>query len=303
MRTFRFGVNTLPSDHDDWALGCRVTEEQGFDLLLAPDHLGSHSPLAALGAAAAVTTRMRLGTYVLNNEFWNPALLAREVATLDRISGGRFELGLGSGYMKREFEDAGIPWLPHADRTANLVAALDELDRRLAEGGQEPRPVQCPRPPVLIGGHGPSTLALAARRADTVAFSGVTQTRGRKMGVFTMAGAAETRQRVELVREAAGERAFESGVLVQKVIVTDDAEKEVAQITERVGEELLPKGESLLDCPYLLVGTPREIADTLLRRRAEFGFTHVVTHGPSRDALAEVIPLIRAAEAAWVAGT
>lgn len=308
MRTFRFGVNTLPTAHSTaaptptspWAESCRTTEEQGFDVLLAPDHLGSAAPFPALAAAAAVTTRLRLGTYVLNNEFWNPALLTREAATLDRLSGGRFELGLGSGHMKSEFEDAGIPWRPHADRTANLEATLDELDRRLTEGGQEPQPVQRPRPPLLIGGHGPATLALAARRADIVAFSGASQTRGRKMGVFTMAGAAETRQRVDLVREAAGERAdrIESGVLVQAVIVTDDAGKAVAEIVERVGGELLPRGESLLDCPYLLVGTPREMADTLLRRRAEFGFTHVVTHGPFRDALAEVIPLVRAAEAA-----
>ncbi|WP_017587581.1 TIGR03621 family F420-dependent LLM class oxidoreductase [Nocardiopsis ganjiahuensis] len=305
MRNFRFGVNMLASDldhsdHITLAESCRDIEEQGYDVLLAPDHLGFWAPFPVLAAAAAATTRLRLGTYVLNNEFWNPALLAREVATLDRLSGGRFELGLGSGHMKSEFEDAGLPWRPHADRTGSLVATLDELDRRLAPGGQEPQPVQRPRPPLLIGGHGPATLTLAARRADIVAFSGMTQTRGRKMGVFTAAGAAETRQRVDLVREVAGERAeeIESSVLVQTVVVTDDAEKAVAEIVARVGEELLPEGESLLDCPYLLVGTPREMADTLLRRRAEFGFTHVVTHGHSREALAEVIPLVHAAEAA-----
>lgn len=298
MTTFRFGVNALQADFDTWADSCRSIEEQGFDILLAPDHLGWSAPFAILTAAAAATTRLRLGTYVLNNEFWNPALLAREVATLDRLSGGRFELGLGSGHMKSEFEDAGIPWLPHAERTARLAATLDELDRRLAEGGQEPLPAQRPRPPLLIGGHGPKTLTMAARRADIVAYSGLTQVRGAKMGVFGMAGVAETRQRVDLVREAAGERAdrIESSVLLQTVVVTDDAEKAAAGFAEKLGEDRMPRGESLLDCPYLLVGTPQEMADRLLRRRDEFGFTHVVTHGPFGDALAEVIPLVRAAE-------
>ena len=298
MTPFRFGINTARIDLESWAEDSRTAEEQGFDVLLAPDHLGSASPFVQLAVSAAVTDRIRLGTYVLNNEFWNPALLAREVATLDRLSGGRFELGLGSGHMKSEFEDAGIPWLPHADRTANLEASLEELDRRLTEGGQEPQPLQRPRPPLMIGGHGPKTLRMAAERADIVAFSGLTQVRGEKMGVFGVAGADETRQRVELVREAAGVRAdgIESSVLVQTVVLTDDAEKAAAEIAEKLGADRLPQGESLLDCPYLLVGTAQEMADTLLRRREEYGFTHVVTHGPFRDALAEVIPLVRAAE-------
>ncbi len=286
----------LTEEPGDWADVCRTVEEQGFDVLLAADHLGAASPFVRLATAAATTSRLRLGTYVLNNEFWNPALLAREVATLDQVSGGRFELGLGSGHMKSEFDDAGIPWLPHAERTANLAASLDELDRRLAEGGQEPQPVQRPRPPLLIGGHGPATLTMAAERADTVGFSGLTQRRRRRLGEFSVADSAETLRRVELVRERAAGRGYESSVLIQMVAVTDDVEATAARILEQAGPGTFSEEEPLWENPYLLMGTPQGIADTLLERRDRYGFSHVVTQAPYRDALAEVIPLVRAAE-------
>ncbi|NKY99798.1 TIGR03621 family F420-dependent LLM class oxidoreductase [Nocardiopsis alborubida] len=296
MRRFRFGTNMLADEPGDWADVCRAVEAQGFDVLLAPDHLGMASPFVRLAAAAAVTSRLRLGTYVLNNEFWNPALLAREAATLDQVSGGRFELGLGSGHMKSEFDDAGILWRPHAERTANLVAALDELDRRLAEGGQEPRPVQSPRPPLLIGGHGPATLTMAAERADIVGFSGLTQRRRRRLGEFSVADSAETLRRVELVRERAAGRGYESSVLVQMVAVTDDVEATTARILEQAGPGVFPEGEPVWENPYVLIGTPREIADRILERRERYGFSYVVTQAPYRDALAEAIPLVRAQE-------
>jgi probable F420-dependent oxidoreductase len=294
--SFRFGVNSLGTGIEQWPDTCRAAQEQGYDVLLVPDHLDAPSPFVLLAVAAAAVDRLRLGTYVLNNEFWNPALLAREIATLDRISGGRVDLGLGSGHMKWEFEDAGLPWRPHPERTGRLAAALDELERRFGAGGHEPAPLQRPRPPLLIGGHGTRTLTLAAERADIVAFSGLTQRRGRRMGDFAVAGTAETRRRVDLVRRHAGERAYESSVLLQAVTVTDDAERAAAELAERYGPGVLPDDEPVLDNPYLLVGTPEEMADTLLRRRREYGFAHIVTHGPFRDALARVIPLVRARE-------
>lgn len=298
MRTFRFGVNSLSSEAADWAESCRVAEEQGYDVLLAPDHLGGDSPFGLLTAAALATSRLRLGTYVLNNEFWNSALLAREAATLDRISGGRLELGLGAGHMKSEFDDAGIPWRPHSERVARLASSLDELDRRLREGGQEPQPVQRPRPPLLVGGHGPSTLTLAAERADIVAFSGLTQRPKHAYGVFDVAGVEQTLERVELVRAAAGGRDYESSVLIQMVQVTDDVERTAEEIRAQLGEVAVSGEEPLWENPYLLIGTPEEMARTLLARRDRFGFTHVVTHNPFRDALAQVIPLVRELEQA-----
>lgn len=293
MRPFRFGVNSQQNDPADWAETCRTVEEQGFDVLLCPDHLGAPSPFGLLAAAARTTTRLRLGTYVLNNEFWNPALLAREAATLDQLSDGRLELGLGAGHMKSEFDDAGIPWRPHAERVARLEESLAELDTRLRGEDQGPRPVQRPRTPFLVGGHGPATLDLAARWADTVAFSGLDQRRGADPGQFSLAPSTQILERVERVREAAGSRDPELSVLIQAVQVTDDVEATAAQLTEQFGTDVVPEGEPLWEHPCVLLGTPEEMARSLRERRERFGFTHVVTHGPFRDALAQVIPLMR----------
>ncbi|QUX21490.1 MULTISPECIES: TIGR03621 family F420-dependent LLM class oxidoreductase [Nocardiopsis] len=290
MRRMRFGVNIIDADTArTWTDTCRTVEERGYDLLLAPDHLDTGGPFTLLGAAAAATERLRLGTYVLNNEFWNTALLAREAVTLDRLSGGRFELGLGAGHMKWEFEDAGIPWRAHAERLADLAAAVDGLDARLGED----------RPPLLIGGHGAATLALAAERADIVGVAGLTQRKGARMGVFRVGGAEETDERVALVRERAAGRDIELSVLLQHVEVTDDVEKSAAALVKLVWPGVVPDHEPLWENPYLLMGTPQEMADALVRRRDRYGFTHVVAlGGRGDDALAEVIPLVRAREAA-----
>ncbi|MUL41020.1 TIGR03621 family F420-dependent LLM class oxidoreductase [Streptomonospora sp. PA3] len=297
MRKFRFGFNSRQEEIDRWAQACRSAEESGFDIVQTPDHLGAASPFALLAAAAAVTSRIRLGTLVLNNEFWNPALLAREAATVDRISGGRLELGLGAGHMKSEFEAAGIPWRSHAERLERLERSIGELDRLFAEDGQEPLPHQVPRPPLLIGANGDRGLELAARHADIVGFSGLTQVKGARMGTFRVADREETRRRVDFVRSKAGQRAdaLEFNVLVQAVIVTDDAEKSAAELVAAYSATGLDTVEKVLACPYVHIGTAAEIAAALVADREEFGFSFITTHGPSRDALAEVIPVVREA--------
>ncbi|MFC3998824.1 TIGR03621 family F420-dependent LLM class oxidoreductase [Nocardiopsis sediminis] len=295
MTTFRFGVNFGKTEIGRWTDFCRSSERLGFDVILAPDHLGAPSPFAMLAAAAVATTRVRLGTLVVNNEFWNPAMLAREAATVDRLSGGRLELGLGAGHMKAEFDRAGIPWRPHAQRVDRLEGAIRELDTLFAEDGQQPLPRQVPRPPLLIGAHGERTLALAARHADIIGFGGLTQLKGRRMGEFGIAGPAETRERVDFVRECAGSRAahLEFNVLVQGVFLTGDAEKKAAELAEEFAVNGLDSAQAVLDSPYLLVGTAEEIAAEVVAARDRYGFSYVSTHGPYRDALAEVIPLVR----------
>ncbi|MFD0775493.1 TIGR03621 family F420-dependent LLM class oxidoreductase [Streptomonospora algeriensis] len=295
MRKFRFGFSGRQDDIDRWMQVCRSAEEAGYDSVQVPDHLGAASPFALLAAAAAVTSRLRLGTLVLNNEFWNPALLAREAATVDRVSGGRLELGLGAGHMKSEFEAAGIPWRSHAERMERLERSIGELDRLFAEDGQEPLPHQVPRPPLLIGAHGDRGLELAARHADIVGFSGLSQIKGARMGNFRVADLEETRRRVDFVRTQAGQRAdaLEFNLLVQVVIVTDDAEKSAAEMAEAHAANGLDTARKVLDVPYVLIGTPAEIAAELIAHREEFGFSYVTTHGPYREALSEVIPVVR----------
>lgn len=296
MVNFRFGANfSSPDSVDGWVEYCRTTEQMGFDAVLAPDHLGAPAPFAMLAAAATATERLRLGTYVVNNGFWNPAMLAREAATVDRLSGGRLELGLGLGYVRSEFDDAGIPWKPYAERLERLESSIDELDRLFSDGGQPPVPAQRPRPRLMIGGHGERLLRLAARRAGIVAFTGAVQDPEAASGTLKLVGAEEVRRRVEFVRREAGSRAeqLEFGALVQYVAVTDDREAVARALVEEFGDNGLDSADKIMESPFVLVGTVEQIAAEILHNYGQFGFSYIVTHEPYRDALGQVIPVVR----------
>src|SRR4051812_2717534 len=168
---------------DELLAAARTAEAAGFDVLTTADHLGYGAPFAVLAAAAAVTERVRLRTYVLNVYFWNSALLAREVATLDRLSAGRLELGLGAGHMQREHDDAGLPFPPIAQRVAELERVLLDVRRRLADPDHRPAPVQAPVP-VSVGAWGNASMALAARQAEIISLTGAVQVKGQPAGTL-----------------------------------------------------------------------------------------------------------------------
>ncbi len=139
-RSFRFSTNTFGlRSGADFVAYCRRVEELEYDTLFAADHLGSTAPFQMLVAAAAATSRLRLGTLVLNVPFWNPALLAREIVTADVLTGGRLEVGLGSGHMKWEFDEAGITFEPFGARADRLEATIAEIGVILAAGGYQQR--------------------------------------------------------------------------------------------------------------------------------------------------------------------
>ncbi|MGH3430187.1 MAG: LLM class flavin-dependent oxidoreductase, partial [Mycobacteriales bacterium] len=143
MSEVTFGINVgAVSSQREFTQLVRCADALGYDVFAAPDHLGALAPFAALTAAGMISERLRLRTYVLNTGFWNPALLAREVATLDVLSQGRAELGLGAGHMKSEHDDARLPWLPLGRRVQALEEMVLEVRRRLADDAHQPRPVQ-----------------------------------------------------------------------------------------------------------------------------------------------------------------
>jgi probable F420-dependent oxidoreductase len=145
-RPFRFGVNLLePASAEEWRAKCRRAEELGYDVILVPDHLGMPAPFPALVAAAEATERPRLGTFTLNAGFWNPTLLAREVATTDALTGGRLELGLGTGYVRAEHEAAGLPFGSPGERVDHLRRTVKELKRLLGSDEHQPQAAQRPR--------------------------------------------------------------------------------------------------------------------------------------------------------------
>ncbi|MFF7212584.1 TIGR03621 family F420-dependent LLM class oxidoreductase [Streptomyces sp. NPDC008238] len=301
-RRFRFGVNLLePAQGDAWARKCRRVEALGYDVLQVPDHLGWPAPFPSLVAAAHATRRTRLGTFVLNAAFWNPVLLAREVATTVRLTGGRLELGLGAGYVREEFERAGLPYGTARDRVDHLERTLGTLAGLLpgpdGAGSAGGSGTGVPLPPLLLGGNGPRMLRLAARHAAVVAFTGAEADPGADDGSMRLLSAATVEERVAAARGYAAAYGTdpEFNVLVQRVVVTGDrraAARELAPHAPHLDEE------ELLDLPTLLVGTVAEIAEQLRRGRERFGFGYVTVLEGAMEAFAPVIAELRRGEPA-----
>ncbi|HJT03399.1 MAG TPA: TIGR03621 family F420-dependent LLM class oxidoreductase [Pseudonocardiaceae bacterium] len=312
MKPFRFSYNIFGiHSRDDFINNCRRAERQGYDTVFAADHLGVAAPFAALVAAAEATQRLRVGTLVLNAPFWNPALLAREVATTDVLTGGRLEVGLGAGHMKWEFDEAGIEWEPFGARVERLATTIAHLRREFARDGypqQAPlrqefdipvlRPVQrigfggC-GPPLIIGGTGDRVLRLAAEQADIVSIAGALQVRGQPPGTMRLGTAAEAGERVRYARQCAGERAdhLEWHVLIQAVVQTGDRSTAAAALARRFGDTMT--AEEILATPFVLIGTIEQMAEQIRRNRERYGFTYYTVHGPFADTFAPVIAQLR----------
>jgi len=320
MRDFRFSFNIFGiTSRDSFVAECREAEEYGYDTVFAADHLGIPAPFPLLVTAAEATQRLRVGTLVLNAAFWNAALLAREVATADILTDGRLELGLGSGHMKWEFDEAGIGWHGPTTRAAALDRMIGELKRyfstelpRRGSGRSAPQPVQRVGfgghgPPLLVGGTGDGVLRIAAQHAQIVGLAGAYQVKGQPPGTFRLGTAAEADERTAYARSCAGDRAenIEWHVLVQAVIVTDDrraaAEGLVAEFRrhfEALGvadESAMLTTDAALETPLLLIGTVDEIAAQLRRGRERWGHSYITVHEPYMRAFAPVIERLRGA--------
>ena len=291
---------------------CHRAENYGYDTIFAADHLGHAAPFQAVVAAAAATDRLRVGTLVVNVPFWNPALLAREIATADILTEGRLEVGLGSGHMKWEFDEAGIPWEPHGARADRLAATIGEVSRLFAGTGYEEQaelrqrlgfppllPVQRQGfggygPPLLVGGSGDRVLRIAAETADIIGIGGLFQVTGQPPGVFRLCTAAEADERVRFARDCAGKRAdeVEWHALIQVVRVTEDRRAAAAELAEQYHGTVT--AEEILVNPFLFVGTIEEMAEQVIRNRARYGFTYYTVHEPFLDVFAPVIYRVRA---------
>lgn len=295
-RPFRFGVNLLePASAEEWRAKCRRAEELGYDVILVPDHLGMPAPFPALVAAAEATERPRLGTFTLNAGFWNPTLLAREVATTDALTGGRLELGLGTGYVRAEHDSAGLPFGSPGERVDHLRRTVEELKRLLGSDEHQPQAAQRPRVPLLIGGNGDRMLRLSAEHADIAAFTGARTVPGSATGQLTPITADELDERVARYLKLAEdhrEEPPELNLLLQMVIGTEDREAAVQPFLELVPDMTV---DQVLDLPISLVGTLDELAEQVLARRERYGFTYLTVLEPYMEAFAPVMERVRGA--------
>lgn len=286
MRPFRFlgPIGDGIVDARALAAEARRAESIGLDVLIRSDHLlEQHAPLPVLAAVAAVTEHVRLATFVLNVYLRHPAVLAQELASIDVISGGRLEIGMGAGWNEPEYRAIGIPYDPVPVRVARLAEVVRVLKGcfgpepfsyqgesfTITDHDGHPKPVQRPHPPLFLGGGGKRALSLAGREADIVGLA----PRPNDPRSFTAAGTAE---KIGWVREAAGDRfgtlefnAYPSG---GPVVITDDARGVAAERAQRLGLTV----EEVLDSPHIYIGSVAGLTEKILGLRERFGISSVM---------------------------
>ncbi|AMY20994.1 LLM class F420-dependent oxidoreductase [Rhodococcus kroppenstedtii] len=319
VRPFRFAAGGEGNPDEGGARRfvklAQKAEELGYDSFMIPDHLGNQvGPIAALGALAVATDKIRLGTAVLANGFRHPAVLAKDATTIDQISGGRLEFGIGAGWMKEEYDKAGIAYESPGVRIEKLDESLTILDVLLR--GQEctfegkhyqvrglqgsPRPRQGPRPPIAVGGGGPRMLALAAKHADIISLVPSTTKEGKlKLSEITMEKSIE---RVEVIRRAAGDRFadIELNWTITTILISDDREQTAEMVLGALDNGFPPNMdvdvkltvEDVLRSPYIAIGSFEEIAEQVRGVRAATGMSYVGVFPTQMEAFAPVIPLL-----------
>jgi probable F420-dependent oxidoreductase len=300
---FRFGVQlSKASSGREWRELARRIEGLGYSTLFIPDHFDDQfGPLVALTVAAEATSTLRVGSLVFGNDYRHPVVLAKEVATLDLLSEGRVEFGLGAGWMSTDYVQAGIDDDPPSVRIERMAESLAVMKALWSTGSctfagkhyridgaiGEPRPHRHPHPLIVVGGGGRRVLTLAAKEADVVGINpslapGVI---GPEVLGSTTPDAYD--RRLEWVRTAAGDRfdELELQCLTFVVQIVPDREKAVA----RLAGALSVSAEHVAGTPIALIGTIEEITQTLRERRARFGFSYVVVHEAEMEAFAPVV--------------
>ncbi|MFV0308070.1 MAG: TIGR03621 family F420-dependent LLM class oxidoreductase [Desertimonas sp.] len=302
-RPFRFGVQVQATpDAATWTELARRVEGSGYDVLTMPDHFTEQfAPVPALMTAAAVTERLRIGALVFDNDYKHPLVLAKELATMDVLSDGRVEIGLGAGWMRSDYDESGIAYDRAGVRIDRFVEGLAVIKGCLSEGpfsfnGEhytitdydgKPLPVQRPRPPILIGGGGPRVLGIAAREAEIVGING-TMAAGvigpEAISTMTLEAVEE---KLAIVGAAAGGRAddIELNIRVFFVKVTDDR----AGTIDAVARTIEVDPTMIERSPFALIGSVDQIVEDIVRRREQLGFSYLIVGAENVDEFAPVV--------------
>src|SRR5258706_2796962 len=300
-RPFRFAVTArFAGTGAKWRDVARRAEDLGYDVLLVTDHMGPQlAPIPALMAAADATTRLRVGSFVFANDSRNPVMLAKEVATIDVLSGGRIEVGIGAGWKTGDYRELGIAYDAPAVRVSRLEESVVLLKRLLSEEQVDhtgehytvrgakviPRPLQRPHPPLMIGGGGPRALRLAAQQADIVTFRPQVNASGPpRLDAITEKALTDRRMRF---RTAPGERAerVQLNVFVFDAAVTDRGRSLMAAVSGY----LLRAANGLVRSPIVIYGSRASLRQGLLERRQRLGISYISVPG---NAMREFAPIV-----------
>jgi probable F420-dependent oxidoreductase len=314
---FRFGViNEMALPAGEWIEHVRRVEELGFHTFLirdhfVPDFFGDQlAPVPAMMAAAAATTTLRVGTLVLDNDYRHPVILAKEAATIDVLSGGRLEFGIGAGWLRSEYEGAGMTFDAASVRIGRLEEALRVFKGLFGDGpfslaGEHytireienyPTPVQRPHPPILIGAGKPRMLRLAGREADIVSILTTSVATGTLEDDPTERLARSVELKLALVREGAGERfdRIELSLIPTLVITAERRHAAERMIRERGWSGVTV--DDVLEMPSVFIGSVDQICDDMLARRERFGFSYYVVSDTVMESFAPIVARLTRAE-------
>jgi probable F420-dependent oxidoreductase len=302
-RPFRFGVQVdKATDRATWVRLARTAESLGYSCLTMPDHFGDQlAPVPALMAAADATERLRVGALVWDNDYKHPVVMAKELATMDLLSDGRLEIGLGAGWMISDYEQSGMPYDRAGVRIDRFVEGLDIIKRAMQPGSFShrgthytitdyegfPRPVQAPCPPVLIGGGGKRVLTIAAQQADIVGINATLHAGVIGPDAIATMTAEAVDDKVAIAREAAGARLddIEWNVRAFMVNVTEHRAQAMDGIAGAIGVD-----RSMVETtPFALIGTPSQLVDDLRERREKWGFSYIIVGGAYVESFAPVV--------------
>lgn len=310
LRPFRFGVlceqmNTRQA----WIDKARQIEDAGYATLLIRDHFiaepfgDQFAPIAALMAAADATTTLRVGNLVIDNDYRHPVILAKEATTLDVLSNGRFELGLGAGWAKQEYEQAGMPFDAPGVRVSRLEEALQVLkglwaSEPLTFSGKYytidrlnsfPKPIQQPHPPILIGASGKRMLSLAAREANIIGFLTEDYSTGTEIDDPLRRVGSAVAQKIDWICQEAGARFDELELsMVLTVVRSDDQQRATEQlIAEREWHGI--STEQVHDMPSIVIGTVEQMVEQLFQRRERYGFSYYIVADRHLQTFAPVV--------------
>lgn len=303
VRRFRFGVQlSAATDGPTWTETARRIESLGYAIATMPDHFTEQlAPVPALQTILDATTTLRAGALVFDNDYKHPAILAKELATIDVLSEGRVEIGLGAGWMISDYEQIGLPYDRAGVRIDRLVEGLAVIRGAMGPGpfsfsGEHyqvtdydglPKPVQAPCPPILIGGGGTRLLGIAAREADIVGVNGTLAAGVFGAEAFATMTADAVAGKVAVVVEQAGDRVehIEMNIRTFFNSVTDDRAGKIGSIAQAVGVD----PTVLESSPYALVGTPSKIVEDLRALRETYGFSYITVGVNEIDSFAPVV--------------
>ena len=303
MPPFRFGVQLSGATSGTaWRDTARTIEDLGYSTLIIPAHFEDQfGPLVALTVAAEATSTLRVGSLVFGNDYRHPVVLAKEAATLDLLSEGRLEFGLGAGWMTSDYEQSGIPLDTAGRRISRMAESLAIMKSLWATGEATydgefyritgavglPQPLQRPNPPIIIGGGGRRVLGIAAREADIVGVNPSLAAGYIGPEVLETTSAEYYHQRLAWIRQAAGERfdRLELQCLTFLVQIVPNRDEAVAGLAGAMSVS----PEQIDGTPIALIGTTDQIIDTLRHRRDVFGFSYIVVHEGEMEAFAPVV--------------